>query len=134
MEADIEDLEAVADVGPVVAAYVHEYFRSAERRAAVTDLLQAGVSWPAPAGGGGPAPLAGQTWVLTGSLESLSRDEAKERLQALGAKVTGSVSKNTDQVVAGPGAGSKLEKAQRLEVPVLDEAGLLALLEKYGVA
>jgi len=132
MDAGLEDLVAVADVGPIVAGHVHDFFRSAERRAAVEDLLDVGVTWPAPAGGGGPAPLAGQTWVLTGTLESMSRDEAKERLQALGAKVTGSVSKNTDHVVAGPGAGSKLEKAQRLEVPVLDEAGLLKLLEEHG--
>lgn len=133
MDAGVEDLEAVADVGPIVAGHVHEYFRDAERRAAVADLLEVGVTWPAPAGAG-PAPLAGQTWVLTGTLESMSRDEAKERLQALGAKVTGSVSKNTDRVVAGPGAGSKLDKAQRLDVPVLDEAELLKLLEEHGGA
>ena len=77
-------------------------------------------------------PLDGQTWVLTGTLESMTRDEAKDRLQALGAKVTGSVSKNTDQVVAGPGAGSKLDRARALGVPVMDEAALLALLHGHG--
>jgi len=133
MDAGVEALEAVADVGPIVAGHVQEDLGDAWRRAAVADVLAVGVTWPAPAGAG-PAPLAGQVWVLTGTLESMSRDEAKERLQALGAKVTGSVSKQTDRVVAGPGAGSKLDKAQRLEVPVLDEAELLKLLEEHGGA
>ncbi|MFT6052408.1 MAG: DNA ligase (NAD+), partial [Halioglobus sp.] len=75
-------------------------------------------------------PLAGQTWVVTGSLDSLSRNEAKARLQALGAKVAGSVSKRTSNVLAGPGAGSKLSKAAELEIPVFDENQFLALLEK----
>jgi len=132
MAADQAALEAVPDVGPVVAGHVHAYFRDDERRAAVEDLVEVGVHWPAPPGAGGPAPLAGETWVLTGSLESLSRDEAKERLQALGAKVTGSVSGKTDCVVAGPGAGSKLDKARKLDVPVLDEAEFLEILNRHG--
>ena len=76
--------------------------------------------------------LGGQTWVLTGTLEAMPRNEAKARLATLGAKVTGSVSKNTDQVVAGPGAGSKLAKAESLSVPVMDEAALLAFLAEHG--
>ncbi|MEQ8859346.1 MAG: NAD-dependent DNA ligase LigA [Pseudomonadales bacterium] len=132
MGAGIEELEAVADVGPVVAAHVHGYFQDPERRDAVQRLVDAGVTWPAPAGRAGPAPLAGQTWVLTGSLEALTRDEAKERLQALGAKVAGSVSKKTTRVVAGPGAGSKLDKARSLEVEIMEEKDFLALLEEYG--
>jgi len=118
----------------VVAAHVHGYFRDPERRAAIDDLLEVGVHWPAPVRTRGPAPLAGQTWVLSGTLEVMTRDEAKERLQQLGAKVAGSVSKKTDQVVAGPGAGSKLDKAASLGVPVMDEAAFVALLESHGAA
>ncbi len=131
MDASVEELEAVADVGPIVAGHVHGYFHDPQRRAAVADLVAAGVHWPSPAGRRGPAPLAGQTWVLTGSLEAMTRDEARERLQALGAKVAGSVSKKTDCVVAGPGAGSKLDKARRLEVEIMEEAEFLALLERH---
>jgi len=78
-------------------------------------------------------PLAGQTWVLTGTLEAMSRDVAKEYLEGLGAKVAGSVSAKTHCVVAGPGAGSKLTKAQELKVPVMDEEGLLKLLAEHGI-
>jgi DNA ligase (NAD+) len=133
MAATAEDLEAVADIGPVVAGHVHGYFRDPERREAIDDLRAVGVNWPAPAGGG-PAPLVGQTWVLTGSLDAMSREEAKDKLQHLGAKVAGSVSKNTSVVVAGPGAGSKLDKAEALGIAILDEAALLELLEQHGVA
>jgi DNA ligase (NAD+) len=132
MAASQQDLEAVADVGPIVAAHVHGYFQDLERRAAIEDLLAEGVRWPAPAAAEGPAPLAGQTWVLTGTLESMSRDQATEKLQQLGARVTASVSRNTDCVVAGPKAGSKLDKARSLDVPVVDEAALVELLESHG--
>lgn len=132
MAASVEDLEAVADVGPVVAGHVHGYFADPERREAIDDLRAVGVRWPAPTGGG-PAPLVGQTWVLTGSLEAMSRDEARERLQQLGAKVAGSVSGKTSVVVAGPGAGSKLDKAQALGVTVIDEAAFLDLLAQHGL-
>lgn len=132
MAASLEDLEAVADVGPVVAGHVHGYFRDPERRESIADLLAVGVHWPAPAGGDGPAPLVGQTWVLTGTLEAMTREEAKDKLQHLGAKVAGSVSRNTTVVVAGPGAGSKLDKARALEVEIIDEAELLSRLEQYG--
>ncbi len=128
MSADLQVLEQVDDVGPIVARHVHAYFADAQNRADVTALVDAGVHWPAPRATAGSRPLQGQTWVLTGTLQSMSRDAAKARLSALGAKVTGSVSKKTDQVVAGPGAGSKLTKAQALDVPVMDEEGLLALL------
>ena len=101
----------------------------------VCALRQAGVCWPdlkAPALDS--LPLAGQTWVVTGKLESLSRSEAKAHLQALGAKVAGSVSAKTSCLVAGPGAGSKLGKAQELELTIIDEEGLLELLGQHGVS
>ena len=78
------------------------------------------------------SPLAGQTWVLTGTLEQMTRDEAKARLQALGAKVAGSVSAKTTQVVAGPGAGSKLDKASELGVPVMDEVAFIQKLDELS--
>jgi DNA ligase (NAD+) len=132
MDASEEALQSVPDVGPIVAGHVHAYFQNADRRAAVEDLVAVGVNWPAPAAGSGPGPLAGQSWVLTGTLDSMTREEAGERLQRLGAKVTGSVSKKTHALVAGPGAGKKLDNAQKHQVQVLDEADLLALLEQHG--
>ncbi len=133
--AAAEALEDVADVGPVVAANIAAYFANAETLGVVTRLQEAGVSWPdlPVTTSDDELPLAGQTWVLTGTLEQLTRDEVKVRLQRLGAKVANSVSKKTHQVVAGPGAGSKLSKARSLEVPVVDEAGLLALFAEHNV-
>jgi DNA ligase (NAD+) len=134
MAAAVDELEQVPDVGPVVAGHVHGYFGDRERRAAIADLQAVGVHWPAPAHAQtGDGPLAGQTWVLTGTLESMHRDEARERLRRLGASVTDSVSKKTTCVVAGPGAGSKLEKARTLGIPVLDESALLALFAEQGL-
>ncbi len=133
MSASIEDLEAVADVGPIVARHVHGYFEDPESRQVVDDLLEAGVRWPKETGDADATPLEGQTWVLTGTLDALTRDQAKERLQRLGANVAGSVSKNTHQVVAGPGAGSKLTRAESLGIPTMDEAALLALFKEYDV-
>ena len=128
--ADTEELTTVPDVGPVVAARVHEYLCESDNLAALERLKQAGVSWPDPrTADRGTAPLAGQTWVLTGSLEQLTRNQAKARLEALGATVSGSVSARTHQVVAGPGAGSKLTKAQTLGVNVMDEAAFIERLE-----
>lgn len=129
MAADQEALMAVEDVGPVVAAHILHFFASDENRRVITELKALGVCWPEQ----DPAarvelPLQGQTWVLTGTLESMTRDEAAERLRALGAKVAGSVSAKTSMVVAGPGAGSKLAKAEALNVPVMDEAGLMEML------
>lgn len=131
MEAEQADLEAVADVGPVVAAHVHTFFRQPHNRETIEALREQGVNWAEETIGERPQPLAGQTWVLTGSLESMTRDEGKERLQALGAKVAGSVSKKTTGVVAGEAAGSKLAKAQELGVEVLDEAAFLERLAAW---
>jgi len=131
--ADEEALEEVQDVGPVVARHVVDFFADAKSREVVQGLLDAGVRWPRPRPRSGDGlPLDGETWVLTGSLESMTRDEAKDRLTALGAKVTDSVSRRTTQVVAGPGAGSKLAKAEQLGVPVMDEAQLLLRLRELG--
>lgn len=129
MVASEDALLQVADVGPVVAHSIHAFFAEPNNRAVVQALRDAGVTWPegealAPT----DMPLAGLTIVLTGTLQSMGRDEAKEKLEALGAKVAGSVSKKTDYVVAGAEAGSKLDKAQALGVPVLDDAGLAVLL------
>ncbi|MDN3521433.1 NAD-dependent DNA ligase LigA [Halomonas ramblicola] len=131
MEADREALEAVEDVGPVVAAHVHTFFRQPHNRETIADLRALGVTWQEEAVGERPQPLAGQTWVLTGTLESMTRDQGKARLQALGAKVAGSVSKKTAGLVTGEAAGSKLEKAMQLGVPVLDEAAFLERLERW---
>jgi DNA ligase (NAD+) len=126
-KASVEALLEVDDVGPVVADRVHQFFAEPHNQAVIDALLAAGVRWPAPARATG-APLKGQTWVLTGTLEQMTRDEAKARLIALGAKVASSVSAKTTQVVAGPGAGSKLDRATALGIPVLDEAQFLQQL------
>lgn len=129
MDAPEEALLQVNDVGPVVAHSLRTFFDQAHNREVVAQLRACGLHWPE----GEPAvqvaqPLAGQTFVLTGTLPTLSRDQAKDLLEAQGAKVAGSVSKKTSYVVAGAEAGSKLDKARELGVPVLDEDALLKLL------
>jgi DNA ligase (NAD+) len=131
MSATEEQLTEVSDVGPIVAKSLRTFFEQAHNREVVEQLRACGVTWqesleerPAAA----PKPLAGKTFVITGTLPSLSRDEAKDKVEAAGGKVAGSVSKKTDYVVAGAEAGSKLLKAQELGVAVIDEAALLALL------
>ncbi|MEM1111787.1 MAG: NAD-dependent DNA ligase LigA [Pseudomonadota bacterium] len=134
-EASEDSLLAVDDVGPIVADYVLQFFDNPDNRAVIATLLDAGVNWPAiEAADRGSQALTGQTWVVTGKLDSVSRDEAKALLQQLGAKVAGSVSARTTSVLAGPGAGSKLDKAQALEVPVIDEAQFLDLLAEHGLS
>ncbi|WP_226667247.1 NAD-dependent DNA ligase LigA [Microbulbifer aggregans] len=133
MQADTEALQQVEDVGPVVAHYVAEFFEQPHNLEEIEALKQAGIHWQAEEQQGGEQPLAGQTWVLTGKLETLSRSEAKDYLQRLGAKVAGSVSANTHTVVAGPGAGSKLNKARELDLPVLDEDALIVMLRERGI-
>jgi DNA ligase (NAD+) len=130
MDASVEQLLEVDDVGPVVAQSIHTFFGQPHNREVVEQLRACGLTWqegePAERA---PQPLAGKTFVLTGTFPSLSRDQARDLLEAAGAKVAGSVSKKTDYVVAGAEAGSKLEKAQALGVAVLDEAGMLDLLK-----
>ncbi len=130
MAADEESLLAVQDVGPVVAHNIHTFFAQPHNQEVIAALRAAGVQWPdlAPRAQAGSLPLAGGTYVLTGTLEQFTRDEAKAALQALGAKVAGSVSKKTTAVIAGRDAGSKLEKAEALGVAVLSESDLIALL------
>ncbi len=127
--ATIEDLQAVPDVGPVVAQHVFTFLRQSHNQEVIRNLINAGVHWPAiVATDANVLPLAGKTYVLTGTLEGMTREEAGERLKALGAKVSGSVSSKTTAVIAGAEAGSKLTKANDLGVPVLDEADLQQLL------
>jgi DNA ligase (NAD+) len=131
MDAPVEALLEVSDVGPVVAASIHAFFAQAHNREVVEQLRAAGVSWAENDGSAVAAsalPLSGKTLVLTGTLPTLSRDEAKALIDAAGGKVAGSVSKKTGYVIAGAEAGSKLDKARELGVPVLDEAGLRELL------
>jgi DNA ligase (NAD+) len=124
------DLLAVRDVGPIVAQSIAQFFAEPHNLEVVNRLRAAGVHWPESAGMQQSAgTLMGKTLVLTGTLPTLTRDAAKEKIEAAGGKVAGSVSKKTDYVVAGEEAGSKLLKAQELGVTILDEAGLLALLE-----
>ena len=130
MKVDETRLEQVRDVGPVVAHHIATFFRQPHNREVIAKLRKAGIHWQAvEVAAPAEQTLAGKTFVLTGALEGMTRDEAKERLQALGAKVSSSVSKKTDYVVAGAEPGSKLDKAQELGVPVLDEAQLLELLQ-----
>jgi DNA ligase (NAD+) len=122
-----EELTRVNDIGPKVAATVREFFSNERNLALVERLRGYGLTFTAQRKVRGTT-LSGLTFVLTGTLPTLTRDEAKERIEAAGGKVSGSVSKKTDYVVAGEEAGSKLEKAQQLGVAVVDEAGLLVLL------
>ena len=136
MNADEEALLQVRDVGPIVARSVRHFFEQPHHREIVERLRAAGVHWPAierPAPGQ-VLPLNGQTLVLTGTLPTWGRDEAKARIEAAGGKVSGSVSRKTHWVVAGDDAGSKLDKARELGVPVIDEAGLQALLAPAAAA
>ena len=126
--ADAETLESVPDVGPVVASNIAAWFASEANANVVDALVEAGVTWPDVEVDFDARPLRGQTWVLTGSLKDMTRNEAKARLTALGARVAGTVSAKTSQVVAGERAGSKLAKARSLEVPVMDEAEFAAFL------
>ena len=129
-EATIESLIDVPDVGPIVAEHVVSFFANTANIALLARLQECGITWPKISVASAESrPLIGQTIVLTGTLEKLSRNEAKARLVALGAKVAGSVSKSTSIVYAGPGAGSKLAKATELGIEVDDETALLGLLQ-----
>ncbi|KPF48249.1 aromatic ring-opening dioxygenase LigA [beta proteobacterium AAP121] len=128
MAASVEELLQVKDVGPIVAQSIRTFFDQPHNVEVVEQLRAAGIHWPEQEAALGPQPLAGKTLVLTGTLPTLSRDAAQAMIEAAGGKVSGSVSKKTSYVVAGAEAGSKLDKARELGVPVLDEAGLLERL------
>jgi DNA ligase (NAD+) len=130
MNASEEELVSVPDVGPIVAARIRSFFDEAHNREVIEKLRAHGVSWPKSAPQKNPldGPLSDKTFVLTGTLAGMTRDEAKKKIQALGGKVTSSVSKKTDYVVYGDKAGSKLTKAQNLGVDTLDEEALSKLL------
>ncbi|EOW6744480.1 NAD-dependent DNA ligase LigA [Cronobacter dublinensis] len=132
INASIDDLQNVPDVGIVVATHVFNFFEEESNRAVIRDLTEnVGIHWPVPQVVKAEeidSPFAGKTVVLTGTLNQMSRDDAKARLAALGAKVSGSVSKKTDLLIAGEAAGSKLAKAQELGIEVIDEAEMLRLL------
>ena len=133
MDASEEQLLEVSDVGPIVAKSMRTFFDQPHNREVVEQLRACGVSWTeGEAAARAPQPLSGKTFVITGTLPTLSRDEAKDRVEAAGGKVAGSVSKKTDYLVAGAEAGSKLTKAHALGVAVIDEAALLALLLSCG--
>jgi DNA ligase (NAD+) len=129
MDATVEQLLEVADIGPVVAQSLRTFFDQAHNREVVEQLRACGLTWAEgePAAQT-PKPLSGKTFVITGTLPTLSRDQAKDMLEAAGAKVAGSVSKKTDYLLAGTEAGSKLDKAQELGVTVIDEGQMQALL------
>ena len=131
--ADLEDLKKTPDVGGITAEWIVDFFQAPHNLEVVDRLLAAGIHWDAPVA---PSrqPLNGQSWVVTGTLSTMGRDEATQLLQALGARVSGSVSSKTKCVVAGEKAGSKLEKAEKLGVSVLNEQEFLALMAEYGQA
>jgi DNA ligase (NAD+) len=126
--ASIDQLLEIDDVGPIVARHIVDFFNNPDNLPIVEAIVAAGVQWKDIDQSADSLPLKGQTWVLTGTMETMSRAEAKDRLQEFGAKVAGSVSAKTHAVVAGPGAGSKLKKAQALEIQVLSEQSLIEFL------
>jgi DNA ligase (NAD+) len=128
MDAGMEDLLTVKDVGPVVADSITSFMQEAHNREVIEQLLASGMQLTVEEKVISAA-VAGKTFVLTGTFPTMTRDEAKDLLEKAGAKVAGSVSKKTDYVVAGSDAGSKLTKAEELDVPVIDEAAMLALLK-----
>jgi DNA ligase (NAD+) len=128
LAASAEEIEQTSGVGPKMASRIHEQLADEQMRALIADLRSEGVSMALEGPPPGEGPLAGKTFVLTGTLPDLTREEATERIEGAGGRVTSGVSKKTDYVVAGASPGSKLEKAERLGVAVLDEAGLLDLL------
>jgi DNA ligase (NAD+) len=131
--ASEEELIEVPDVGPIVASHVHAFFRENHNTGVIAELEEAGLRWKAVETAAGEQPLAGQTWVLTGAL-GMPRARAKNMLESLGARVTASVSAKTSLVLAGEAAGSKLRKAEKLGIEVVDEEAFKALMESHGVS
>lgn len=132
-EADEDALQSVPDVGPIVAGHIHSFFDQTHNQETIQALKDAGVQWQTEEITASEKPLKGETWVLTGSLSDMTRDDAKAKLESLGAKVAGSVSGKTSCVVAGEAAGSKLTKAENLGVPVMDESAFVEFLGTHGL-
>lgn len=133
LQASREQIEEVPDVGPIVAGHVHSFFAERHNVEVIRQLVALGVRWPAlPQPSVDEQPLAGKTFVITGTLASMSRQEAQERVRALGGRASGSVSAKTDFLVAGADPGSKLRRAESLGVQVLDEPAFLAMLGRHG--
>ena len=132
IDASAADHEQIPDIGPIVASHIETFFRQEHNLLVIDQLLRCGFVLEQRTSDANSNSLAGHTFVLTGSLEQMPRNEAKARLQALGAKVAGSVSKNTSVVVAGPGAGSKRAKAEALGIKIIDEGEFLALIESLN--
>ncbi len=134
-QADAEALQDVPDVGPIVANHIATFFQQSHNLEIIEALINAGVNWPdIKVVDKADLPLDGKTYVLTGTLSKMGRDDAKQYLQQLGAKVSGSVSKKSDAVVAGEKAGSKLAKAESLGILVLNEEAFIDMLNEYGIA
>lgn len=132
INADLPRLQAVDDVGEVTARAVYDFFRASHNLQVVHNLIDSGVHWQSVQVNADALPLSGETWVVTGTLTSMGRDEAKDKLVALGAKVAGSVSTKTTKLLAGEKAGSKLDKARSLGVAVVSEEEFLQLLSQYA--
>lgn len=132
-EADEDALQSVPDVGPIVAGHICSFFDQTHNQETIQALKDAGVQWQSEEITASEKPLKGETWVLTGTLSDMTRDDAKARLESLGAKVAGSVSGKTSCVVAGEAAGSKLTKAEKLGVPVMDEPAFVEFLATHGI-
>jgi len=130
MDAKRETLEQIHGIGPAMAEDIYEFFHEKHNREVIRALVKAGIHWPKPVRAKKDSPLAGKIFVLTGGLASMSRDEARRKLQELGAKVTDSVSKKTDYVIVGEEPGSKVDKARALGVTMLDEKEFLKLIGK----
>jgi DNA ligase (NAD+) len=134
MQADMQRLQVIPDIGPIVAKRIVTFFVQKHHREVIDALLNAGVKWPI-----GEAqkiligPLTGQTFVLTGSLQAFTREQAGEKLELLGAKIAGSISKKTTVLIAGIDAGSKLNKAQALHIKIWNESDLLVFLSAQSM-
>lgn len=131
-QADLEQLQKTPDVGQITALWIFDFFRTAHNQQVLQRLREAGVHWPAPVARS-RQPLSGESWVITGTLSQLSREQATQMLQELGARVSGSVSAKTRCVVAGEKAGSKLDKAEKLAIPVMNESEFLAFVSGHGL-
>jgi DNA ligase (NAD+) len=134
LDASVEEFVSVPGIGDVVAASIHQYFHDRRSRKLIDTLRKRGVKMAASAPPRREGPLAGQTFVVTGTLSAFSRPEAEERIRSLGGQAASSVTKATDYLVVGESPGSKVEKARKYGTPLLTDEEFLALLQKHGAA